>query len=190
MKKYLLVTEKYSPEDSQRDGGSFLVKDLTEALFGEVDVMQFSSSSLTTNDCKYNYVYPIADINRFTRRTKNASFIAEQVKKISSFYEKIIFVHNSLQFGITKKEIGTSQIITFPMFTGLCYNISGEFVPKDYLDYEIDAFRTSDLVFTPSYFEKDLLVRDYKVPTKNNCCSRGVNLTFFSGAPRAITASK
>src|ERR1035437_6008189 len=90
MKKFLLVTEKYITDDSHRDGGSFLVKDLTESLAGELDIMQFSSVQLPSINCTYNYVYPIADNDRFKRRLKNASFIAEQVKKVSSQYEKII----------------------------------------------------------------------------------------------------
>lgn len=160
--RLLLVTEKFEPDETQRDGGSRLVNTLQRALGESLQIMQFGGKS--GPHAAWHFNYPYHSTNRFKRRLANAKFIAKQIKAVEQDFTHIVFVHISMQFGLVnillKKDI---KIITFPMFLTPSYQLSGEEVPLDYFKMEKAALRNSTLILTPSYLEKRQLIELYSV---------------------------
>lgn len=176
MGKVLVVTEKGHPLESQRDGGYQLVQKLIKAFGDELDIMQFCKDDCTDgSSCKYHYQYPISSDDRFLRRILNGEFIAKNVKEVEGDYEIILFVHVSLQFGFVST--GMTKVVTFPMFTGYAYRISGEKVTDDYISLEREALGLADIIISPSYVEKQQLMFQYGVPkSKIRVIPRAVQL--------------
>lgn len=163
--KILLVTEKFEPKETQRDGGSRLVNTLQRALGDALQIMQFDGTN--NLQATWHFNYPYHSPNRFKRRLANADFIAMQIKAVEQHFTHIIFVHISMQFGLVNNPLKKGmQIITFPMFLTPSYQFSGEEVPLDYFEMEKAALRISTLILTPSYLERHQLIDLYTIAEK------------------------
>jgi glycosyltransferase involved in cell wall biosynthesis/hydroxymethylpyrimidine pyrophosphatase-like HAD family hydrolase len=161
--KILLITEKYEPEHSKRDGGSRVVATLKKSFGNILSIMQFGTSC--NSSATWNFNYPIILQNRFDQRIANAKFIAQQIKKVEKDFTHIFFIHISMQFSIIDIKLREDIIIwTFPMFLTPSYQISGESVPDQYIRLEKLALAKSNNIITPSYFEKKQLINDYSIP--------------------------
>ena len=128
MMRILLVTEKYEPIATQRDGGSRLVHTLLSLFKEKIEVMQFDY--VGRQNATWNYQYPYNSQNRFYRRMKNARFIAKKVNSVYVDFTHVFYVHISMQFCCDV--IQRCQVVSFPMFLTPSYRLSGEEVPDDY----------------------------------------------------------
>ncbi len=183
--RILLVTEKFEPDNTQRDGGSRLVKTLQHAFGTSLQIMQFGASGGPT--ATWHFAYPYYSINRFEQRLANADFIAQRIKSVAQDFTHIIFIHISMQFGLTRIELSQDiQIITFPMFLTASYRLSGEQVPNTYFEMEYAALRQAKLILTPSYLEKRQLTELYSISEQNiRVIPRGVDNHFILPITRA-----
>lgn len=178
--KILLVTEKYQPEDSQRDGGARVVNTLKQSFGDKLSIMQFGSHFTSAAD--WNFHYPIILQDRFQQRIANAGFIAEQIKKVEQEFTHIIFIHISMQFGIVNMSLRDDNIViwTFPMFLTPSYKASGEIVPDQYTELEKLALVKSNNIITPSHFEKDQLMKNFSVAeNKIHVVPRGIDVKYI-----------
>lgn len=175
--KILLVTEKYNPDETQRDGGSRLVATLKRSLGEKLTIMQFNRNKHYTKN-RWNFKYPINLENRFERRIANAEFIAKQVKSVVSDFTHVIFIHVSMQFQCLLPD--GIETWTFPMFLTPSYTMSGEVVPTEYTKMEKMVLLYTKNILTPSYFEKKQLQEYYHI-TENKIyvIPRGVDRHFF-----------
>lgn len=161
----LLVTEKFNPATTLRDGGARLVETLLKALGKHITVMQFSTDS--HNPVQYHFEYPNKSANRFERRLANANFIANHVKAVEHRFTHFIFIHISMQFGLFAQPLSSEKIVwTFPMFLTPSYEASGENIPSQYREMERQVLLKSKHILTPSYLEKQQLIDDYSVSEK------------------------
>lgn len=184
--KILLVTEKCSPLNVQRDGGARLVDTLREAFKDELSIMQFGPQidSLAT----WNFDYPFDLPNRFERRLANANFIAQQVRIVEEQFTHVIFIHISMSFGLTDFPLRpeTNSWI-FPMFLTPSYIASGEIVPKKYTQKERQSLALAKNILTPSHMEKRQLVEYYSVQEeKIHVIPRGVNTSLLDTHSRYL----
>ena len=172
--RILLVTEKANATSDQRDGGARLVATLRRAFGGDIDVLQFGG--LTSNHDLWQVAYPHNGPNRFERRLANADFIAEHVRARLADHTHVIFVHVSMQFGLTDRPLHGPQVWTMPMFLTPSYVASGESVPTAYTDRERLVLHTTDHILTPSRLERLQLIESYGVePQRIRVVPRGVD---------------
>ncbi|MFK7974033.1 MAG: glycosyltransferase [Rickettsiaceae bacterium] len=186
--KILLVTEKYNPDEIQRDGGARLVETLKRSLGEKLSIMQFDGNKHHTKN-RWSFKYPINLENRFERRIANAEFIAKQVKFVVSDFTHVIFVHVSMQFQCLLAD--NIETWTFPMFLTPSYKFSGEMVPPEYTKMEKIALSYTKNILTPSYFEKKQLQEYYHIPeNKIHVIPRGVDRNFFKPVSRDFNKNK
>lgn len=173
--KWLLVTEKYNPSITQRDGGSRLVNALKRALMNDVSIMQFGTQNCST--ATWCFDYPIHSNNRFKQRIDNAAFIAEKIKNVEKQFTHIAFIHVSMQFGFINMPLANSiETWTFPMLLTPSYRLSGEDVPIKYTEMEHLVLGNTHNILTPSYLEKEQLKIFYSIPEqKIHIVPRGVD---------------
>lgn len=182
--KFLIITEKCSSNGAELDGGARLVKTLQQALGKSVKIMQFGQAADASAD--WHYQYPFDLPNRFERRIANRRFIAERIKTVESNFTHVIFIHVSMQFGITEIPLSNSiQLWTFPMFLTPSYEASGETVPDHYVALERVTLAAAQNILTPSQLEKRQLMEYYSVPEKRiHVVPRGVEMHLFSPKSR------
>lgn len=185
--KILVVTEKYLPDESQRDGGASLVDTLKKAFGTDLAIAQFGD---TEGQAEYSFKYPKNASNRFERRMLNSKFIAQKIQAIEFPYTHLIFVHVSMLFGlaqIPKRE--SVKVWTFPMFLSPSYIASNEQVPPAYIEEEKKALALSDYILTPSYYEKNQLIKYYEVPEqKISVIPRGIDAKYLRHSHRNISS--
>lgn len=173
--KILVVTEKYSPIDTQKDGGAQLIKTLMRSFGEKLDILQFNGEQQQRSE-GWSFRYPHYLEDRFERRVANAPFVAERVREVAKEkrFTHIIFIHISMQFeSDIRNDIETW---TFPMFLTPSYRASGEVVPLQYTEMEKKALSLAKNIITPSYFEKRQLLEYYGVAeTKIHVIPRGVD---------------
>lgn len=186
--RILLVTEKYHPQQNQRDGGASLVRSLVRAFGDDLLIMQFDSQP--NNGCKWNYTYPHLSNCRFERRVLNADYIGRKVFDIQKEFTHILFIHISMQFGILKYPLNSNiRAWTFPMFLTPSYIKSGEVVPHEYTLLERLSLAQSQNILTPSRLEKRQLLEFYNVPEeKVHVIPRGIDTTFIKPHIRSYTS--
>jgi glycosyltransferase involved in cell wall biosynthesis len=183
--KILLITEKCSPHDTQRDGGARLVETMKRAFGDSLNIMQFGSQIAAI--ANWHFEYPVNVTNRFERRIANGEFIAKQVKAVAKDFTHIIFVHISMQFGLVDSPLPTNiEVWTFPMFLTPSYIASGERVPEEYQSLERLALLNSRNILTPSHLEKRQLIDYYSIPQEQiHVVPRGVDTKFLKPKIRA-----
>lgn len=184
--KILLITEKCSQSQTERDGGARLVETLQNGFADSLSIMQFGPKADST--AKWHFDYPSNQANRFERRLENASFIAQQIKLVENHFTHVIFVHISMQFGIADMPLREDiQVWTFPMFLTPSYRASGERVPERYFEAEIRALLGAKNIITPSHLEKKQLVEIYSVPEERiHIVPRGIQTCFLKPMVRAL----
>lgn len=186
--KILLVTEKYNPDETQRDGGARLVATLKRSLGKKLSIMQFDGNKNPSKN-RWSFKYPINLENRFERRIANAEFIAKQVKSVVSDFTHVIFLHVSMQFQCLLAD--NIETWTFPMFLTPSYELSGEIVPDKYTQMEKIALSHTKNILTPSYFEKKQLLEYYHIPeNKIHVIPRGVDRSLFQPALRNFSKNR
>ena len=186
--KILLVTEKYNPDETQRDGGARLVTTLKRGFGDKLKIMQFDGGKHYSKN-GWNFKYPVNLDNRFRRRIDNAKFIAKQVKSVASNFTHVIFVHASMQFKCILED--NIETWTFPMFLTPSYKFSGEMVPPEYTKLEKIALSHTKNILTPSYFEKKQLQEYYHIPeNKIHVIPRGVDRNLFKPVTRGFNKNK
>lgn len=184
--KILLITEKCSPNLSQRDGGSRLVSTIKEAFGDALKIMQFGP--VTDSTTPWHFEYPFNLSNRFERRLANSHFIAEKVKAVENLFTHFIFIHLSMQFSLVNVPVQKGiHIWTFPMFLTPSYLASGESVPESYQEMERLALALSTNILTPSPLEKRQLIEVYAIPEERiHMIPRGVDRQFFIPKVRLV----
>lgn len=187
--KILLVTEKCSPHETQRDGGAMLVSTIRAAFGDSLRIMQFGTN--TDSVATWHFDYPSNLTNRFERRLANADFIIEKVKAIEQHFTHIIFIHVSMQFGLASLSLQEGiHIWTFPMFLTPSYIASGEHVPEKYFEIERLTLAGSKNILTPSHLEKRQLIEIYSVPEELiHVVPRGINTHLFAPKVRSFNGS-
>lgn len=187
--KILLITEKFGPNDSYRDGGSKLVETLQRSLGHSLNIMQFGTKADPA--AKWHFQYPFDLPNRFEKRIANASFIQQQIKQVAKNFTSIIFVHISMQFGFKKLTLRDDiNVWTFPMFLTPSYVASGEIVPDKYIQEERMALANSNNILTPSYLEKKQLIEFYLVQEDMiHVIPRGVEINLLNPKVRNLIKS-
>lgn len=173
--KLLLVTEKFSPNITHRDGGARLVDTLIKGFKPCIRIMQFGGAS--HSKANWYFDYPIYCNDRFEQRIRNATFIAKKVKSVENQFTHIAFIHISMQFGCVDTLLSENiQIWTFPMLLTPSYQLSGEVVPTKYTEMERLALYNAKNILTPSYLEKKQLIDFYEVRAeKIHVVPRGVD---------------
>ncbi len=184
--KVLLVTEKCSPDMAQRDGGARLVSTLRRELKSSLSIMQFGGER--EESVRWHFHYPNNSSNRFIRRLTNADFIGEKVKEVEKEFTHIIFAHISMQFGQVNFPLSPDkEVWTFPMFLTPSYRLSGENVPDQYFEREQNVLANARNILTPSYFEKEQLLKEYSVPEESiYVVPRGVETTALNPHLRSL----
>jgi glycosyltransferase involved in cell wall biosynthesis len=184
--KILLVTEKYNPNPTQRDGGARVVDTLKESFGESLEVMQFGQS--VDHKAQWSYDYPFLLENRFERRIANAEFIINCVKEVEGSFTHILFIHLSMQFGIARLPLKKDlNIWTFPMFLTPSYRASGEYVPQDYFKLEQLALQHSHNILTPSHLERSQLINLYGISQDRiHLVPRGINAKLLDPAIRCL----
>jgi hydroxymethylpyrimidine pyrophosphatase-like HAD family hydrolase len=187
--KVLLVTEKFNPDQNQRDGGSRVVTTLKQEFGESLYIMNFGSK--INSSATWSFEYPVNFKNRFEKRIANAEFIAKQVKCVEKDFTHVIFVHISMQFGLIKNPLRQNITIwTFPMFLTPSYIASNEIIPEAYTLMEHSTLANSKNIITPSYLEKRQLMNFYSVLEKYiHVVPRGVNMEFITPKVRIFTES-
>lgn len=187
--KILLVTEKYNPDITQRDGGARLVSTLKRVFGNSLQVMQFGLQ-IDSSD-KWTFSYPISSTNRFQRRLANAEFIAKQVKIVEQDFTHVIFIHISMQFGLVNLPLREGiQIWTFPMFLSPSYQLSEENIPEKYTALEHLTLANSQNIITPSHLEKKQLIEFYSIPEEQiHVVPRGVDTSILVPTIRSFNGS-
>lgn len=185
----LLVTEKYNPGTTERDGGSRLAATLKSAFGDSLKVMQFGDQK--TSSATWHFKYPFYDNDRFNRRVKNATFIQEKLHHVIDQFSHIIFIHVSMLFNFARESKNNNvTIILFPMFLSPSYKLSGETIPKQYVTMEHDALTLPNLILTPSYFEKDQLITTFNVSDSLiKVIPRGIDTNYVNSYAKTIEAS-
>ncbi len=187
----LIVTEKCTSNETQRDGGARVVETLQRIFPDCLSVMQFGpkASPLAT----WHFDYPFNLENRFENRVANARYIARKVKDFEKKFTHVIFIHISMQFGLVDVPLDNKiHVWTFPMFLTPSYLSSGERVPDKYTEMERLALAKSKNIITPSHFEKRQLIDIYSIPREQiHVVPRGVNVEqlvlkerVFNGVPK------
>lgn len=184
--KILLVTEKCSLDEAEKDGGARLVETLQKAFQENLSIMQFGPKADPSATWHFNYPFDLA--NRFERRIANADFIAEKVKSAQHNFTHVIFIHISMQFGLLKYPLQEDiQIWTFPMFLTPSYIASGEVVPEHYCEIERRALANAKNILTPSHLEKEQLVELYSIPEEHiHVVPRGINTQLIDPQVRSL----
>jgi len=182
----LLVTEKCSQNEAERDGGARLVESLQRAFKGSLSIMQFGPKPDPSSTWHFDYPFPCA--NRFERRLANASFIAQQVKAVENAFTHVIYIHLSMQFGLADLSLNENiSIWTFPMFLTPSYAASGETVPSEYFKAESIALAASKNILTPSHLEKRQLIEYYSVPAEHiHVVPRGIDTCLLDPKVRIL----
>ncbi len=189
--RILLITEKCSPKETQRDGGARLVDTLKRAFGDSLSIMQFGPE--TDSSAERSFPYPYNLPNRFERRLANAEFIMRQVKAVEHAFTHLIFVHISMQFGLVHLPLRKDlEIWTFPMFLTPSYIASGEIVPEEYRQMEQLSLLMSKQILTPSHLERCQLIDHYSIPLERiHVVPRGVEtkllvpkIRILSGPPK------
>lgn len=177
--KILLVTEKYEPDNTHRDGGARLVNTLLRAFGDSLKIMQFGFNG--SKNATWYFDYPFQTTDRFKQRLLNANFIAQKIQEVKHHFTHIIFIHVSMQFGLLEFPADASiNIITFPMFLTPSYEFSGEKVPIEYFQKEQKAIKLANLVITPSHLEKKQLIEIYDLKKEQiRVIPRGVDKTYI-----------
>ncbi len=186
--KILFVTEKYNPQENQRDGGATLVKSLVRAFGDSLSIMQFGSQPNTS--CKWNYTYPHSSNCRFEQRILNGDYIGHKVSEVQSEFTHILFIHISMQFGALKYPINNDIVTwTFPMFLTPSYLASGEIVSNEYTSMERLSLAQTQNILTPSRLEKQQLLEFYNVPEeKIHVIPRGIDTTYIKAQVRQFNS--
>jgi glycosyltransferase involved in cell wall biosynthesis len=184
--KVLLVTEKCSPIQDQRDGGARLVSTMQRAFGDSLSIMQFGQNE--DSSATWYFEYPFNLDNRFERRLANAPFIIQQVKALESAFTHVIFIHISMQFGIVDFPLSKDIVVwTFPMFLTPSYVAAGEFVPESYTALERLALAHSKNILTPSHLEKRQLMDYYFIPEEQiHVVPRGIDKQLFTPKTRSF----
>ena len=184
--KILLITEKSSPNNNQRDGGAILVDTIKRAFGDSLSVMQFGFQ--TDFSATWRFDYPFELNNRFEKRLANAKFIAEKIKDVEQSFTHIIFIHVSMQFGLVDLPLREGiHIWTFPMFLTPSYKVSGENVPESYFERERLTLANSKNIVTPSHLERRQLIELYAIPEERiHVIPRGVNNKFLFPKIRSL----
>lgn len=183
--KILVITEKYSPHPSQKDGGARVVESLKQALGNDVSIMQFGGfeKSSATWHFDYPHTYPC----RFMNRIANGPFIAEKVKAVEERFTHIIFIHASMQFGY---QSSNSIAWTFPMFLTPSYLASGEDIPSEYTRLERQVLASTHNILSPSHLEKNQIIDFYDIPERKiHVVPRGVDTTMLRPQTRKLTSN-
>lgn len=184
--KILLITEKCSPNEAQRDGGARLVDTLQRAFGNSLNIMQFGPQ--IDSSATWHFDYPFNLTNRFERRLANANFIAEKIKAVEHHFTHVIFIHISMQFGLANLPLQEGiHIWTFPMFLTPSYVASGEVVSETYSEMERRTLANSKNILTPSHFEKQQLIDFYSIPKEHiHVVPRGVDTQFLVPKIRSL----
>lgn len=185
--KMLVVTEKCDPRGGQRDGGARVIDSLKQVLGANLKIMQFGPTS--DKNVSWCFDYPFDHPNRFEKRVINGDFIAKKIQEVESQFTHIIFIHASMQFGLTHYPLRKDLIVwTFPMFLTPSYKASGEVVPSIYFEKEKEALSFSTYILTPSHLERKQLIEIYGVDEKKIALvPRGVDTALLSPEKRKIT---
>lgn len=157
--KLLVVTEKCGPEEAQRDGGARVVATLQRTFGRDVAVAQFGERADAA--ARWHFRYPAMGGDRFARRLRNATFVADRVRDIALDFTDVLFVHASMQFGLAGAPIPSARVWTFPMFLSPSYSAAGEVVPSAYTEAERRVLATTSRIITPSDFERRQLLEIY-----------------------------
>lgn len=190
MKKVLIITSKFPYRFNDVDGGNLLVDKLL-SLLGDKCVLDicFTRNQKNTEELNVRKILyipnEISEENKFQRRIKNYEIYADLMRSIIKSYNKVIMIHASKAFGLTKDDM--KNVIMFPMFLGTSYQKSNEAVPKHYFELEIEFLKKVDRFSTPSAIEYNQLVNEYGIsPNKVHIIPRGIDEVF----ERSIRESK
>lgn len=183
----LLYLGKFPGYGFDVDGGSILARRLIDLLKTRccLDVVFIRKHEEEFFDEKVHDVryvkYIDAHDNKFSRRLKNLQTNRDAIGDYHS-YDKIITAHVSKFFGFEKEsEDFWKRTILFPMFCTSSYMRAGEMVPASYTALEKSVLTKVSKIISPSFAEKDDLIRDYNVsPSKIHIIPRGISPIFYS----------
>ncbi len=183
-KKILLVTGKFPGVSSDMDGGSVMVSQIIEMFGREAELDVLFTRSLNEKYCTINgvnriYFHPCKyrDDNKFLRRIKNVSWNSGRISRLISQYDRVVIIHCCKAFGLEGlPEEQIAKVVLFPMFLSSSYSLSGEVVPEEYTVLERKVIAKIETIVTPTYVEKEDLVRNYKIdPGKISVIPRAVS---------------
>ncbi len=182
MKRILYLTSKWLGSGDSRDGGDITVNEYVKALCRNslLDVICFRNQVEKKDDesivydihkliCyKYDFAqfknYSSNAGEKFLVRFEHSKCVAEVLKSIESNYDYIFVQH--IMFLIAYDLYNDNlldKIVLLPMFTGVAYRRSGDFVPERYIDSEKYVLSKVNKIITPSLAEKKDLINYYNV---------------------------
>ena len=200
--KILIVTSRRPFSCTDADGGSMTVDNLWDSLHGIADVDflvpdSYQGTYLEGDSSFYTYVIPreleFKDWGKlkFQDRIQASRLVADRIRSLASFYDKIIVVHVFHAFGLCKLEDGPilNKMVIFPMFLTPSYLLCHEVVPPVYTELEMTVLNRVGKIITPSHFEREQLIGYYRVdPSKVIVIPRYVNDVFCTNSfRRSIT---
>lgn len=215
MKKILFVTSKHPFASDSKDGGDATVSEFIRTLgvHCQLDILCFRKCDSNVkiplvhenffqnmDFANYNF-YSKETGEKFLVRLQQADISAKKIIELSESYDTIIVQH--CMFILKLADFCKSvfqKIILLPMFTGIEYLRSHEYVPTDYILAEKIALSHVQKIITPSNAEREILINDYKIsPEKifviprsvsevdfkiSKCCNEKLQLVYIASVRR------
>ena len=178
MKKVLFVTSKHPLPSDSRDGGDSTVSEMVRAfgaycqldilLFRELDrdiKLPFINKIFFQNIDFANYnCYSCQNGEKFFVRLQQADISAKKIICLAPDYDVIIVQHVMFLLKLAKYDVHVfKKIILLPMFTGMEYIKSQDYVPPAYTESEKIALSHIPKFITPSNVEREILINDYNI---------------------------
>lgn len=192
MSNICLITSKNIDFNNDIDGANILINQLIKKfnIIANIDILIFNNERIKNCDKNINelkkagarnvHLHYLNNIckNKFDDRLNTFNEKISVITNIHSKYDKIMVIHISNIFGIENlsKEI-RNKIILFPMFLGLSYKYSNEFINELYIKREKLVFENINKILTPSNSEKKQMIEEYNVlNSKITVIPRGFDL--------------
>ncbi len=189
MKEILLITSKKNKTGLDFDGGSILVKQLTEHLPNICSALDVVYLRDDNDNCEIVpgirkteiFKPPYKSNNKFNDRVNNSESTVRIIREKQNKYDLIIITHISNCFGIEKLSDNIKKkILLFPMFTSESYKKCGEHVSSKYVFMEKLALDACQYIITPSITEQKQLVEKFGVEEKKvEIIPRGIDTQIF-----------
>ena len=179
MKKVLYVTGKLPYTEYNIDGGNKTTEEFIRLLQGtyDLDVLFFTrekkkkkgirlvhGSIIWKNISMEDFeTYGANDGSKFLVRMRNAERTSVELLKLYNQYDVVIVQHVIYLFGIPYESPLWSKTVLLPMFSGISYKLSGDYVPDEYIVEERMIYNQVKTIISPSSSEKEQLVKMYDV---------------------------
>ncbi len=190
----LYVAAKWPQKSKSNDGGDTTINEVISSLSPccTLDLLCFRDDIkdnatlpginrvfITEKDFACFQTYSDRRGEKFFTRVEQAKEVAKEIRKIEDRYQLIIVQHVSLILNLGNDIEIMNKLVLLPMFTSTSYEKAGEYVPDEYKILEKRCISLVYKIITPSYVERNILVKECGVDSSKICViPRSLNCTF------------